>query len=454
MIFHAFGLNHQTAPVSVREAFALSEAGTASFYAALDGQTDAEVLVLSTCNRTEVYLFGGPEDVEVVRAALVAQAGMAWPAGHTFHLQDEAAILHLVRVTAGVASQVIGDAQILAQMKQAYRMAVEADRVDTVLHRLLHTAFRTAKRVRSETSLSDGTASVSSAAVQAARTHFEQTTGEGLAGRHVLLVGLGHMGVAALRSLRSLGVRRISLTNRSLDRAEQLATEFDAAVVGWDDRHAAAGTADVIIVASAAAEPVLHADALPERFSDPALVVDVAVPRNVDPAVAGTPGYELVDIDALNGWRQAAASHRQAALPAAERICEESVAEYVTWVLHHEALQPALHALRDTFDAIRIQAIEQYGDRFQDADREELDRMTRSILQKLLAVPIVRLKSTDPGSLDFARGVRFLTRVFSRPGCEDESARDPASLEGAAEVSLPVDDRLASATADATRDAG
>jgi glutamyl-tRNA reductase len=437
MTFHAFGFNHQTAPVSVRESFALTEEACAEVYAAVGRSISAEVMLLSTCNRTEVYLFGTDADVEVVRRLLCLRAGSDWPTEQAFHRQDEAAILHVLRVTAGVASQVTGDAQILAQVKQAYRSAVDAECVRTVLHRLMHTAFRAAKRVRSETMLADGSASVSSLAVQSARAHFERTTGEGLAHRRVLLVGLGHMGLAALRSLKSMGVGEILLTNRSHERAEELAEEFDAGVVPWLDRHSAAGSADVVIVASAAPEPILFADQLPTRSETSALVIDVAVPRNVEHAVAETPGYVLIDIDSLNEWRDAAVSTRQAALPEAEMICQENLNEFVGWVLHHEALQPALHALRDTFEAIRLQAIEQHACRFRDCDRDDLDQLTRSILQKLLAVPIVRLKSTDPGSLDFVRGVRFLSHVFSRPGCEHDPSQTP--VRSVEEFELPED---------------
>jgi glutamyl-tRNA reductase len=453
MTFHAFGLNHQTAPVMIREAFALTEERAAEVYGILPAAA-GEVILLSTCNRTEVYLFGSEAQVVTVREALCRCAGRDWPVEHAFHLRDEDAIMHVLRVAAGVASQVLGDGQILAQMKQSYRMAVEAGHVGTVLHRLMHTAFRTAKRVRSETTLTDGAASVSSVAVQAARMHFETAPGEPLARREVLLVGLGQMGLSALRALRALGVQRIMLANRSRERAQELAAEFEAQVIEWEDRHRIAGIADLVLVASGAPEPVLLAEELPQRTGSPALVVDVAIPRNVDPRVAGCAGYQLVDLDALNRWLEEVVSYRAAAVPAAEAICLESLQEFVSWVMHHEARQPALHALRDTFEAIRQEAIRQHGHRFREADREQLEALTQSILQKLLAVPIVRLKATEPDSLDFARGVRFLSHVFSRPGCEAESARDatageePLRQRGADTTAGDV-----APTADATRDA-
>ena len=173
MTFHAFGLNHETAPLAVREAFALNQAARRTLYGVFRLTPEAEVILLSTCNRTEVYLFGSDADVVAVQAALSGFAGTAWPADHAFALDDEAAVSHVLHVVAGLGSLVIGDEQILAQMKDAYRVAVEEDRVGTVLHRLMHTAFRTAKRVRTETAISEGPASISSLAVRAARRHFE-----------------------------------------------------------------------------------------------------------------------------------------------------------------------------------------------------------------------------------------------------------------------------------------
>jgi glutamyl-tRNA reductase len=427
MTFHAFGINHETAPVAVREAFAFDEAGCRRFYRLLSLSPSAEVVLLSTCNRTEVYLFGEGADVVALQAALGVYAGTPWPGDHCFTLSDEAAVLHVLRVTAGLRSQVLGDAQILAQMKEAYGVAVDEDRVGTVLHRLMHAAFRTAKRVRTETALSEGAASISSLAVRAARLHFEEHHGAGLAGRRVLLLGTGEMGLAALNALASEKAH-LTIANRSRDRAEAAAAPVHADVCAWADRHEAAAAADFVLVASGAPEPILWADSLPERSSaTPCFVVDVALPRNVDPAVGERADYALLDLDRLSEWRAQTTAARRSALPAAEALCDEGLSEFIAWVFNHEALQPAVSALRDTFDAIRKQEIARHAHRFQSVDQEQLDRLTRSIMQKLLAVPIVRLKNTDPDSLDFARGVRFLSHVFSRPGCDDATPAERAA---------------------------
>lgn len=424
MTFFAFGLNHETAPVAVREAFAFDEAAQRRLYRLVRLSPSAEFVLLSTCNRTEVYLFGEREDVAALQSALSLLADAPWPEAHAFACDDEAAVLHVLRVAAGTSSQVLGDAQILSQVKDAYRTAVEEERVGTALHRLMHTAFRAAKRVRTETALAEGAASISSLAVQAARRHFEARHAAGLAGRRVLLLGTGQMGLAALKALASEGAV-LTVANRSRAHAEDAATRFRADVADWADRHAAAARADLVLVASGAPDPVLHAADLPARTEGaPTLVIDVAMPRNVEPAVGERPGYELLDLDRLSRWREETTAARRAALPAAEAICREGLAEFVAWVFHHEALQPAIRALRETFEAIRQQEIERHAHRFRHADRDDLDRLTRSILQKLLAVPVVRLKDTDPDSLDFARGIRFLSHVFSRPGCDEETAEE------------------------------
>jgi glutamyl-tRNA reductase len=431
MTFHAFGLNHETAPVAVREAFAFDEAACRRLYGLLHLSPGAEVILLSTCNRTEVYLFGTGADVVALQAALGVYAGTPWPAEHSFALDDEAAVLHVLRVTAGLRSQVLGDAQILAQMKDAYRLAVDEGHVGTVLHRLMHAAFRTAKRVRTETALSEGAASISSLAVRAARLHFEQQDGAGLNGRRVLLLGTGEMGLAALNAL-ACEKAHLTIANRSRERAEAAAAPVRAEVCEWADRHEAAAAADLVLVASGAPEPILWAERLPQRTDGtPGLVVDVALPRNVDPAVAELTGYDLLDLDRLSEWRAQTTAARRSALPSAEALCQQGLSEFVAWVFNHEALQPAVNALRDTFEAIRQQEIERHAHRFESVDQEELDRLTRSIMQKLLAVPIVRLKDTDPESLDFARGIRFLSHVFSRPGCDDATPAEEVALQHA-----------------------
>lgn len=433
MTFYALGLNHETAPVKVTEAFALGDHARQSVYAGLQLQHDAELILLSTCNRTEAYLYGTEADVQRVQQALADVAETPWPEAQAFLFVDEPAVQHVLEVASGLRSLVPGDGQILAQMKDAYRAAVEADTVDTLLHRLMHTAFRAAKRVANETALSSGAASVSSAAVAMARDHFRDAVGSGLEGRRVVLVGAGKMGRLALGALQSYAPSSITVTNRSSDRADEVASAYDAAVAPWARRHEILADADVVIVATGAPDPVLVRALVPDASAGPAptLLIDISMPRNIDPAIDGVSGYRVFDLDALQAWTHRVEAQRSAEVPEARAICEELMSDFVTWVFHQQALQPAIQAIRSSFEAIRTQEIERHHHRFSDVDRNELDELTRSIMQKLLAIPIVRLKNVDPNSIDFVRGIELLRVLFDRPeACDEDPAQPARSMDG------------------------
>ncbi|SHK05793.1 glutamyl-tRNA reductase [Rhodothermus profundi] len=420
--FHAFGLNHETASVRVREAFALDQEAKRRLYATWRAAREGELMLVSTCNRTEAYLYGTDEEVRAVRALLSQHAGRPWPDKESFHFQDEAALRHVLEVTCGLRSQVLGDAQIFSQIKEDYRLAVEAGSVGTAMHRLLHSAFRAAKRVASETTLHQGTTSVAGVAIQAACQHFARRGQPGLEGVRVLVAGAGEMARLALEALRGLAPATLMLTNRTRSRVAELAQPGEL-VVPWAQRAQAVAQCDLVIVATSAPEPVLTADMMPPRCGEhPLLLIDLSIPRNVDPAIDRLPGYQVLDLDAIKARQAAVEARRRQAAQQARQICEELLHEFVTWYFHQQALQPVIQTIRDTFEAIRQQEIERHHRRFSEIDREELDRLTRSIMQKLLAIPIVRLKSIDPDSIDFVRGIQLLAQLFSRPSCEEARA--------------------------------
>ncbi len=442
MPFFAFGLNQECAPLAVREAFALDARAASLLYETVRLSEDSEWMLLSTCNRTEVYLYGSRADVAAVQAALEQRAGAPWPLAHAFLLQDDDALRHVLQVAAGLRSSVLGDAQILGQVKEAYRLAAEAGRVSTLLHRLLHTAFRTAKQVVTETRLVGGTTAVSSAAVAAARRFLAARHATDLSACRVLVVGAGRMARLALEALQPHAPARLTITNRTPEHARRLAAAFEAGTVSWAARHRAAAEADLVIVASASATPILRAPLL-DAAPAGRLVIDLALPRNVEPAVDALPGYTVLDLDGLQDDLDRTEASRRAAVPAAEALCEAALEDYEAWVLQYRALQPVIHAVADTFEAIRHQEVDRHAGRLSTLERTELDRLTRSILQKLIAIPVVRLKDSDPDSLDFARSIRLLYTLFARPDCE-ETASSPlddgdrlsrASVEGNATAS-------------------
>lgn len=440
MTFHAFGLNYESAPVQLSEAFALNAEAQRHIYRTLRLSAEAELVLLSTCNRTEAYLYGTLDDVARVREALSEHASHPWVADYAFHHEDEEAVRHVFHVASGLKSMVLGDAQILAQVKEAYRLAVEADRVDTVLHRMMHTAFRAAKRVANETDVASGAASVSTAAVAMAREHFTRAGVSGLQGCHVLLIGAGKMGQLALAALHGDAPSTITITNRSPERARLVAEKYNAEVVDWDDRHDALAASDFVIVATAASEPVIYAKALPPRDEDRnAVLVDISMPRNIEAAVGALSGYTAYDLDDLQRWTLKVKKQRGDELPAARAICEELLSDYITWVFHQQALQPAIQSIRDTFESIRQQEVDRHAHRVTGLDREEIDHLTRSIMQKLLAVPVVRLKNVDPDSIDFVRGIKLLDVLFSRPGCDDaDNGESPSHISEYASEQPPL----------------
>ncbi len=421
MNFYAFGINHLRAPVEVREAFALDDEGKRAVHRSVELAPSSELLLLSTCNRTEAYLYGSKRDVQVVRRALADAAGTYWPDDESFFFQDEDAVRHVLEVAAGLKSLVLGDAQIFSQLKEAYRIAVEEDRVDTTMHRLLHTAFRTAKRVINETDLTTGAASIPSQAVEAAKRHYLSRYGKSLDALRALIIGSGSMGNLVAEALRLERIGDMALTNRSEDRGREVAEHFQARYVPWKDRHAAAVQTDLVIVATSAENPVLHLEAFrAQAIGDHVVIVDISVPRNVDAGIETLPGVHVINVDQLLQVAGGTEEDRASSVPAARRLVDEMHGEFVSWVFHHQALQPAIQAIAETFETIRAQEVHRHHQRFSEADRAELDRITRSIVQKLLAVPVVRLKSVDPESIDFVRGIRLLHALFRRQDCSDQ----------------------------------
>mgnify|MGYP000706953420 CR=1 FL=1 len=422
MRFFAVGLNHECASLERTENYALDADDQEALYANLSLSADAETVVLSTCNRTEAYLYGTEADVRQMQALLGQAASRQWPAEAAFRVRDEAAVRHLLQVTSGLRSVVLGERQIFAQVKAAYERAVDAGALHSVMHRLFHTAFRAAKRVSSETGLDRGAASVSTAAVEMARQDLAaHTDASSLSETDVVLVGAGKMGQLALEALADEAPRSVTVVNRSPERAQEVAHSYGGCTRAWANRHDAVASADLALVATGAPDPILTSASLPVPDAGTTLVVDVAMPRNVDPTVADRPGYRVYDLDDLQSWTEEVRDRRATAVPEAESICEELLEDFVTWFFHQQALQPAIQAIRSTFDTIREQEVDRHAHRT-DMDREEVDRLTESIMQKLLAVPIVRLKNVDPESIDFVQGIELLHALFA-PSNEQEAAR-------------------------------
>ncbi len=337
------GLNHTTAPVEVRERAAVREDEREAVLSHLRLHA-REVLLLATCNRTEVYLSGIGGD------PLSAFEG-AWGhllREHLYIYEAEAAARHLYRVAAGLDSLVIGETQIQGQVKRAWQDASRRGDTASVLNKAAQGALSAGKKVRFETSLADNVVSVSSAAVELAR----QTLGD-LAGRTALIVGAGETAELTLTHLTAAGVKDIIVVNRTEARAHQLAAKVGGRVCAAEYLHAALPEADVVIASSAAPHYVLSAAgvqaALLERPQRPMMLIDISVPRILNPDIAGVAGAHLYNLDDLQGVVSRNLAFRRQALPRAEQIVAEAVADLTRWQQFREgrgrqALEPQLAA--------------------------------------------------------------------------------------------------------------
>jgi len=327
--FVVVGLSHKTAPVEVREQAVVPESGLA---ACIQGLVDRDLIesgvLLSTCNRTELYALAPADDAP---AALFEAFGQ-WPhelsfetwRRHAYGLADAAAMTHLFRVAAGLESMVVGEAQILGQVKDALARSREAGGVDARLQVIMQGAIRAGKRVRQETSLGRRPVSVAHAAVASAR----ESLGD-LAGRNVLMVGAGTISQVALGLLRKQRIGHVFLTSRTRQRADRVAARLGAEAIAFDAIEGVIESVDIMISASSAASPLFDAGQIEtlqtRRRGRPFLIIDLAVPRDVSSAVADIPGVRLLDIDDLRTIATANLADRATAIGPAEQIIAEEV---------------------------------------------------------------------------------------------------------------------------------
>lgn len=403
MALAVVGVSHRTAPVEVRERFALGRSEIPAALAHLFREGDAtEAVLLSTCNRTEVYL--SAQDLRRGEAAareLLAARG-AGPAEENFRYlyarRDRLAVDHLFRVTAGLDSMIMGEPQIQGQVKEAYQTAREitapsGPAVGPMLNRLFQLALNVGGRVRSETELGVGAASVSSAAVELTKKIFGS-----LHGRKAMVVGAGEMSEITLECLRSEGVSSTIVANRTYDRAVELAQRWGGRAVHWDDLASVLAAVDIVICSTAAPHPVLTRDrlrhALPGGAKRPLCIIDIAIPRDVDPRVGDERNVFLYNVDDLQQIVDDNLGRRQAELPQAESIISSGVEEYWSWYAGL-AVVPTIRELRAHGESLRQAEVEKAMRRLSHLapeDRDAVDALSRAILNKLLHAPTVRLR--------------------------------------------------------------
>lgn len=412
-------LSHRTAPVAVRERLAYSPDQLPAVLARFGcGRAAAapgflEGVVLSTCNRLEVYAVAPAADFAGLAAFVAETAGVPRALFEPYleRYQDEAAVTHLFRVAAGLESLVLGEPQILGQVAGAYEAARQAGAAGPLLAGLFQAALRAGKRAHAETGISRNPASLSSVAVKLA----EQTLGD-LRAAHVAILGAGEMAELAVEALRGRGAGRVTVINRTLAHAADLAARWAARPLALEQLAEALAEADVLIASTAAPHVLItprQLAALPERrAARPLLFIDIAVPRNIDPAVAGLPGVHYVDIDGLHDRLNGARAEREREAPHVEAIVAQETAAFADWLRGLE-IAPLLADLRAKAETIRRAEVEKTLRRWpelDDAERRRIETLTEALVNKLLHEPTLRLRAeaTHGHAAEYASVVRQL----------------------------------------------
>ena len=409
------GLSHKTAPVEIRERLAFSSDGVRSALTALTGRQEVnEAMILSTCNRVEVV--AESSDDFAIREFLCEfhQIPHDSVSKHLYSFRNVDAIRHVFRVTSSLDSMVIGEPQILGQVKEAYRIASDAGTVGMHLTALMNRAFAVAKKIRTETGISQSAVSVSYAAVELARKIFGD-----LSGKTVMIIGASKMGELAAKHLRRAGASSVLVTNRTFERAVEMAKIFEGAAVPFEHFADHMAGADIVITSTGAphfiigknlAEQVIH-----RRKNKPMFFIDIAVPRDVDPAVNEIDNAFLYDIDDLQQVIDANVKERLKEAVRAEEIVDHEVEAFCMKMQARE-VAPTIIELREGLEKLRRDEIERNRRHLKDLSPEQqaaVDQITRSIVNKILHPPIEQLKQigNDPEGPDIAHLIRKIFNI-------------------------------------------
>ncbi|MGB2712238.1 MAG: glutamyl-tRNA reductase [Conexibacter sp.] len=413
------GISHKTAPVAVRERFAFAAEELPEALPRLGGAA----VLLSTCNRTEVYVTAHHPITSGSVISLLRELKDAddTPDEAFYHLTDLEAAQHLFRVAAGIDSMVVGESEILGQVRSAFAAAGEAGTQNAVLSRLFHGAIRSGRRVRSETHINRHAVSVSSSAVALAR----KTLGT-LECRTVLVVSAGGAGKLAARSLRESGASKLLVTSRTAKRAKELAGDLEGEAVPFSRISHAIEEADIVISSSAAPDYLIDRDAVGQAVANrngrPLLMIDIAVPRDIDPAVREFEQVHLFDIDDLQGIVQENMGVRRREATKAEHIIEEELGRFRDW-LRSRGVVPTVAALRSRAEALSqeeaARTLKRSGD-FTPQQQRKIEAMANAIVKKLLHDPIDALKGDD--------GERYVATVRDLFHLDSDEA-DPEAQE-------------------------
>ena len=413
----ALGASHKTAPLELREKLALPSGRASRVLAELtDHEAVHEAVALFTCNRTELYLVAAdPVEAESAALAILSRQAGLRPTellGAIYSLRATDAVEHLFAVTAGLDSMIVGESEIQGQVKRAYELALVEGVTGPVSNRLFRDALAAGKRVRSETGIARSNVSVSTVAVQLA-TDFLGSLG----GKRVLVIGAGENAELTARALRDRGVETLFVANRRYDRALGLAQRFGGRAVTFEDMPQELEHADIVVTSTGAPHQIIGREELQyvaaSRLGRPLVLIDLAVPRDIEPSVRDCPGIALYDMDDLQRAVTANMGAREAEAEEARGLLRGEVERFEAWVESLDVI-PTISALRRRGDEVVDQVLRENASRWEslsDADRERVEAMARAVVSRLLHEPTLRLKGSA-GDHSSYRYVHTLRELF------------------------------------------
>lgn len=391
--FRAISLSHKNAPVQIRELISLDEGSIQSILLKLrEFFSLSNALIVSTCNRTEVY-YSHDLDLSTEIIKLVGlEKGLLEMVNYLDYFEifndERKAISHLFRVCMGLEAQVVGDIQISNQIKRAYQTSADLDMAGPFLHRLMHTIFFTNKRIVQETTFRDGAASLSYAAIELIASLTET-----IFQPRILLIGVGEIGEDVAKNMVHLPEAQVKITNRTQSKAEEIAAELGFEVVAFENCLEAMNDADVIICSIMKNEPFITKEIVKQfDIQSYKLLVDLSVPRSIETSVEDVSGVVLYNVDNIRSKASEALEKRLSAVPKVEKIIEETIEEFYGWK-KEMMVSPTINKLKQSLELIRQEELSRYLKKVDTKEYELIDKITKSMMQKILKVPVVQLRA-------------------------------------------------------------
>lgn len=399
MNLFAISINHRTAPVELREAVYLKEDEILPFINFAKENQLKEGLVLSTCNRTEIFCIPGSDELshQKLQSLLLNFKPAQNITEENFQKYfSRDAIKHLFNVATGIDSLLIGDNQVFKQVKDSFQIAEESNFAGYIMHRIFDSAIRAGKRAISETAISEGAVTVSYAAVQLTEKIYSN-----LSKKSALVIGAGETGEIAAKHLSEKGIGSLAVTNRTREKAEKLSQKLNAKVIPFEEFRESIYKYDIIISATSSPEIIVRKDdignALKKRNNNPMILMDIAIPRDIDPKTKNFDYVFYHDLDSLNIIVEQNLAKRKAEIPKVEKIIEEELDNFWEWYNSLQAA-PTIKDLRDLFEEIRSEEVEKNKNKFAAEDQEKLEIVTKRIINKILHQPTVELRKSGESS--------------------------------------------------------